>query len=62
MNTLELITALNALLNLAADARINIEELQTARMRAEAEGRELSAEELRELSDKAREAVNQLPE
>jgi len=60
MSKLEIITALNALLNLAIDAGINIQKLNAIRARAKAEGRQITVAELQELSDAAQAAIDRL--
>lgn len=60
MSKLEIITALNALLNLAIEAGINIQKLNAIRARAKAEGRQITVAELQELSDAAQAAIDRL--
>jgi len=60
MSSLEIIVAINALLNLALEAGINMQKLNTLRAQAEAEGRQLTAEELRSLADDAQNAIDRI--
>lgn len=57
MSTLELLTAINALLNLAADAKINIQKLNDMR---NASGGKLTIEDLQELSNDAQTAIDSI--
>ena len=60
MGSLELIVAINALLNLAVDAGINMQKLNTMRAKAESEGRQLNTEELRSLAEDAQAAIDSI--
>ena len=62
MNSLEIVVALNALLNLAADAKINFNRLQQLRDQAEREGRQITADELKLLARDSQAAIDRLPE
>ncbi len=60
MSSLELITAINALLNLAMELGINMQKLQALREQAVAEGRELTSDELRGLAEDAQAAIDRI--
>ena len=60
MSTLELIVAINALLNLAVDAGINMQKLNAIREKAKTEGRVISVAELKSLADDAQNAIDRI--
>lgn len=60
MSSLELIVAINALLNLAVDAGINMQKLNAMREKAKSEGRALNAEELFSLANDAQDAIDRI--
>ena len=60
MSSLELITAINALLNLAMQMGINMQKLQALREQAAVEGRELTSDELRGLAEDAQAAIDRI--
>lgn len=60
MSSLELITAINALLNLAMELGINMQKLQALREQAAVEGRELTSDELRGLAEDAQAAIDRI--
>jgi len=57
MEVLQILTALNALMNLAVDAKINLEKLEQMR---QSSGGDLSEEDIQVLADDAQDAINSI--
>ncbi|ALO46582.1 hypothetical protein [Pseudohongiella spirulinae] len=60
MDAIKVIQIINLALDLAADAHISIKKLQALREAAQAEGRQITADELRSLASDAQDAIDRI--
>lgn len=60
MNPIEIMRLLSLAMNLASQAGVNLKRFNEMRAQAEAEGRDITEEELKTLANEAQAAINEI--